>query len=177
MIAACLVLVAIPLSLAAQSIVDGTFRLSGLIGLSRGQAASLNVTNSSREVKEVHFFFIDIDGRLLKSSSGRVLPGRSMGVVLSHSEIRDPVDPTGRVQVRAAVRFSDPPNPDSDPPQPDSDPPQPDSDTPGELVISSLEVFDEATGKTSFGLLLPAVRSTNVYLPATDVGVIGQEQR
>jgi hypothetical protein len=167
MIAACLVLVAIPLFLAAQSIGDGYFRLSGLIGLSRGQAASLNVTNSSREVKEVHFFFIDIDGRLLKSSSARVLPGRSMGLVLSHSEVRDP---TERVQVRGAVRFSDPPNPDADPPEPDADPPS-------ELVISSLEVFDEATGKTSFGLLLPAVRGTNVYLPVTDVGVIGQEQR
>ena len=164
MIAICLVLVAIPLSLAAQSVDEGTFRLSGLIGLSRGQAASLNVTNSSREVKEVHFFFIDIDGRLLKSSSGRVLPGQSMAMVLSHSEIRDAVgDPTGRVQVRGAVRFADPPEPDADPPS--------------ELVISSLEVFDEATGKTSFGLLLPAVRGTNVYLPVTDVGVIGQEQR
>ena len=179
LIAVCLVLVAIPLSLAAQSIDDGTFRLSGLIGISRGQAASLNVTNSSREVKEVRFFFLDVNGRLLKSSSGRVLPGQSMSMVLSRAEVRDPVgDPNGRVQVRGLVRFSTPPEPDADPPSPDAEPPQPDVDPPSpDLVISSLEVFDEASGKTSFGLLLPAVRGTNVYLPVTDVGVIGQEQR
>ncbi len=157
LIATCLVLVAIPVFVAAQSMEDGTFfRLSSLVGLSRGESASLNVTNSSLEVKEIHFYFIDADGRLLKSSSARVLPGQSLSFMLSHSELRDPA---GRIQLRGAVRFTDPLEPDTDPPNPD-------------LVMSSLEIYDEATGKTSFGLLLPAVRGARVYFPFADAGVV-----
>jgi hypothetical protein len=163
-IATCLVLVAMPIFAAAQSTGDEVFqsdlRLSGLTGISRGQAASLNVTNSSREVKEVQFFFIDLNGRLLKSSSARIVPGQSMSLMLSHSELRDPA---GRLQIRGAVRLADPPSPDVDPPQPD-------------LVISNLEIIDEATGRTSFGLLLPAVRGANVYFPFIEAGAIRQEQ-
>jgi hypothetical protein len=162
-IATCLVLVAIPIFAAAQSTGDEVFhpdlRLSGLTGISRGQAASLNVTNSSREVKEVQFFFIDRNGQLLKSSSARILSGQSLSLTLSHSELRDLA---GRVQIRGAVRLADPPNPDADPPNPD-------------LVISNLEIYDEATGKTSFGLLLPAVRGANVYFPFIDAGTNSQE--
>ncbi len=162
-IATCLALVAIPIFAVAQIRDDEVFHpdlmLSALTGISRGEVASLNVTNSSLEVKAVQFFFIDINGRLLKSSSARVLPGQSMSLALSHSELRDSAL---RVQVRGAIRLTDPPNPDADPPQPD-------------LVSSSLEIYDEATGKTSFGLLLPAIRGTNVYFPFTDVSAIRQE--
>ncbi len=156
-IATCLMVVAIPVFLAAQSrSTEVTTEppppdlwMSGLIGLVRGQAASLSITNSTRDVQEAQFFFLDMDGNLLKTSSARIMPGQSMGLTMSRSEVRDP---SLRVQVRGVVRLADPPNPDADPPQPD-------------LVLSSLEVFDESTGKTSFGLLVPAVRSVNVYFP------------
>ena len=155
MIVACFILVAIPIFTAAQSIEDGTFfRMSSLIGLSKGESASLNVTNSSRAIIAIRFYFIDAEGRLLKSSSARVMPGQSLSLMLPYSELRDA---TGRVQVRGVVR-ADPPG-ESDPPS-ESDPP-----CEADLVQSSLEVYDEATGKTSFGLLLPAIRGTNVYLP------------
>src|SRR5215208_4826427 len=119
-IATCLVLVAIPIFAVAQIRDDEVFHpdlmLSALTGISRGEAASLNATNSSREVKEIYFYFIDINGRLLKSSRARVLPGQSMSLMLSHSELRDSAL---RVQIRGAVRFTDPPSPDADPPSPD----------------------------------------------------------
>src|SRR5829696_5116864 len=86
--ATCFILVAIPIFAAAQSSSDEVFHpdlmLSGLTGLARGQAASLNVTNSSHLVREAQFFFLDQNGRLLKSSSARLLPGQSLSLVLSH---------------------------------------------------------------------------------------------
>jgi hypothetical protein len=158
LIATCLILVAIPFYAAAQGsseeIIHPDLMLSALTGLVRGQAASLNVTNSSREVRELQLFFIDRNGRLLKSSSARLLPGQSTSLELSHSESRSP---EGRIQIRGAVRLTDPPSPDADPPSPD-------------LVLRNLEIYDEATGRTSFGLLLPAVRSAKVYLPLAETG-------
>lgn len=152
--AICLLLVATSVVAVAQSSVEeGTqpdLRLSALAGLSEGQAASLNVINSSREAREMQLVFIDTGGRLLKSSVARLLPGQSMSLLLSHSELRGH---GGRLQIRGAVRLVDPPEPD--------------------LVISNLEIFDEVTGRTSFGLLLPAVRGINLYFPF-DTGAVRQ---
>lgn len=162
MIAACLVLAAIPSLTAAQSTeIPDTFCVSGLIGLSRGQAVSLNFTNNAREVTVAHFYFLDTEGRLLKSSSVRVLPGQSLGLELSYRELRG-ASP-GRAQIRGVVRLTEPPEPDADPLSPD-------------LVRSNLEIYDEATGKTAFGLLLPAIRNARLYFPYTDAGAVRQEQ-
>ena len=130
LIATCLLLVALLLFTAAQSTAleepINVFAMSGLIGLSRGEAASLNFTNVDRQVREVRLYFLDITGNPLKSSMERVSPGQSVRLVLPHDEIRD----TGqnRIPIRGVVVLGDPPG-EADPPGPD-------------LVISSLEVFD-----------------------------------
>jgi len=163
-IAACLMLVAVPLITVAQTAppagASDTFYCSGLVGLSKDQTASISYTNMSREVKDVRFYFFDADGSLLKSSSGRVSPGQSLSSELSYRELR--IAEAGAARVRGTVRLTTPPEPDADPPSPDANPPQPD------LGASSLYVFDEVTSKVTFGLLLPAIRSPRVYFPLND---------
>ena len=159
LIATCLLLVALPFFSAAQSTTLeeplNIFAMSGLIGLSRGDAASLNFTNADRQLRVVRLYFLDTNGKPVKSSMERVSPGQSVRLVLSRDEIGDPGE--NRVPVRGVVVLSDPPS-ESDPPG-ETTPPDPD------LVISSLEVFDAATGRTSFGLLLPAIRNPRIYFP------------
>ncbi|HJQ22559.1 MAG TPA: hypothetical protein VKA60_01500 [Blastocatellia bacterium] len=156
-IAACLMLAAIPLITVAQTTplagTSDTFYCSGLIGLSKDQTASISYTNMDREVKDVRFYFFDADGSLLKSSSARVSPGQSLGLELSYRELRIPEG--GLARIRGTVRLTTPPEPDATPPEPD-------------LGMSSLNIFDEATSRVTFGLLLPAVRSSRIYFPFND---------
>jgi hypothetical protein len=111
-----------------------SFHWSGLFGIAMGETANLNYTNGDRDPAEVVMMFLDTSGGVIKSSRARVAPGHSFGLLLPYSETNSRA---GRVQVRALVRFARP------------------SDS--ALSISSVEVFDDATGRTSFGLLLPAV--------------------
>jgi hypothetical protein len=162
--AACLALVATPIFTAAQTTELGSplYCMSGLIGLNRTQAATLNFTNVDRQLRVAHLYFLDADGASLKSSTERVMPGQSVNLMLSYSEVAGR-GYDGRVQLRGVIVLADPPG-ESDPPG-EVTPPDPD------LSISSLEVLDEATGKTSFGLLVPAVRNARIYFPfATSAG-------
>jgi hypothetical protein len=56
------------------------------------------------------------------------------------------------VGVRGVVKFFGSPDPDADPPGPD-------------LSLASMQIYDVLSGKTSFGLLLPAIRNADLYFP------------
>ena len=165
--AACVTVAAILVSAVAPSraVADasGTLQATSLIGLARGEAASLNFTNVSREVVQAALVFLDRDGRRLKASRARVSPGQSLSLGLSFGEVATPRDV--RVQIRVIV-LAQPPDPDAQPPDPDADPPT-------ERMLASLEVFDERTGKSAYGLLLPAVPISATG--GAGAGIIGLE--
>jgi hypothetical protein len=113
-----------------------SFHWSGLVGISAGETASINFVNLERNEASVRLVFFDEEGRILKSVRQRVGAGRSAVLILPYSELGGR---SGRAHLRTMVRIVD-----SDAGRPE----------PGGL--STLEVFDDATGRTSFGLLLPA---------------------
>ncbi len=109
-----------------------SFHWSGLFGLTNGEAASLNYTNLSRRPAEARLSFYDANGNLLKQSTARLESGQSAVLILPYIDLGR----VGRVQIRGSVRLSTPPEP--------------------VRGVGAVEVFDTASGKTSFGLLLPA---------------------
>jgi hypothetical protein len=145
-VAACVVAGAIVASAAAPTRAIAassgcTLKATSLFGLARGEGMSLNFTNVGREVLVAALLFLDRDGHPMKASRARVGPGESMSLGLSYGEV---VAPAGvRPQTRAVVAAQ---SPDAD------------ADTPSELGVASLEVFDEGTGKSAYGLLLPAIQ-------------------
>lgn len=106
---------------------------SAPFGIAAGQVARLNVVNAdARERKLFVMQFLDEQGNILKTARATVEPKHSFGLLLPAREIgRDEI----RSQIRAVVMMQG-------------------SRT--NRLIGSVEVFDEATSKTSFGLLLPA---------------------
>lgn len=78
--------------------------------------------------------FTDGAGQTLKADTVRVAAGGSAVLILPYRELGSRTG--GREQIATMVRV----------------------DRPGGERIVTLEIFDEATGWTSFGLLLPAVR-------------------
>ena len=130
---------------------DGNvYLMSRLLNFSKGQAVGIHFCNVARETAAVRFFFVDANGNIFKSASARVLPGQTVSISFSFSEL--PRSSPLRVGVRGVVVLTQPPDPDAQPPDPD-------------LGLANMEVYDVLTGRTSFGLLLPAVRSLNVYFP------------
>jgi len=155
-VAACVSAAAIVASAAAptRAIAASSCKLkaTSLVGLARGEGMSLNFTNVGREVLVAALLFLDRDGRPVKASRARVGPGESMSLGLSYGEV---VAPAGvRAQTRAVVAAK---SPDAD------------ADPPSELGVASLEVFDEGTGKSAYGLLLPAIQPS--ARSGGDVGV------
>jgi hypothetical protein len=112
-----------------------------LMGINRIEAMSLNFINVSDEVLVATLLFQDRDGRPVKTSRAPVGPGESLSLGLSYGEVAAlaGVRPQTRVVVLAQ-------------------PPAPEADPSSELGVASLEVFDERTGKSAYGLLLPAIR-------------------
>ena len=139
-------------AIGSAQITDGTrvYLMSSLLNFSRGQAVSLNFTNVDRQVRDARLNIVDANGETLKTATGRVLPGQSVSLNFTYGEL--PRGAALRAGVRGVVVLVTPPEPDADPPSPD-------------LSLANLEIYDVLTGKTSFGLLLPAVRSLNVYFP------------
>jgi len=82
----------------------------------------------------VELVFTDGAGQTLKADTVRVAAGGSAVLILPYRELGSRTG--GREQIATMVRV----------------------DRPGGERIVTLEIFDEATGWTSFGLLLPAVR-------------------
>lgn len=106
---------------------------SASFGLTAGQAARLSVINpDARGRKTVEMQFVDEAGNVLKTVRATIEPKQTFGLLLPYSEIGRA---DARVQVRATVRLRG-------------------RET--NRLLGGVEVYDEATGKTSFGLLLPA---------------------
>ena len=126
------------------------YLMSRLLNFSKGQAVGIHFCNVARETAAAKFYVVDANGNILKSASARVLPGQTVSISFSFSEL--PRSSPQRVGIRGVVLLTTPPEPDAQPPDPD-------------LGLANMEVFDVLTGRTSFGLLLPAVKSLNVYFP------------
>lgn len=105
-------------------------------GLAVGQTARINVFNNGEESGIIIYSFLDSQGRVLAQSE-RVMapPGHIMSFDLDGDSIDRVRDRFGRVQMRAVVTALGGP------------------DTKNSRV--SLEVFDNATGKTSFVIIPP----------------------
>jgi hypothetical protein len=126
------------------------YLMSRLLNFTRGQAVSLNFTNVDRVTRDAALYIVDTDGNTLRSATARVAPGQTVGLNFTFGELSR-VNST-RVGLRGVVVLAQPPEPDVEPPTAD-------------LSLGNIEVYDVPTGKTTFGLLLPAVRSLNVYFP------------
>ena len=105
-------------------------------GLAQGQTARINVFNNGEESGIIIFSFLDSQGRTLAQSE-RVMvpPGHIMSFDLDGDSIDRIRDRFGRIQLRAVVTALGGP------------------DTKNLRI--SLEVFDNATGKTSFVINSP----------------------
>jgi hypothetical protein len=103
-----------------------------VVGLTSGQTARLNVLNSGEEIGLIiNWKFFDSQGRVLAQSPERQLipPGQMMAFDLNADELNAPRDRFGRIQIRAVAQSVGNQN--------DND------------LRVSLEVFDNATGKTT----------------------------
>ena len=142
----------LPVIAAAQTTEIGgnVYLMSRLLNFTRGQAVGIHFVNVAREPVSARMYFVDENGNVLKSASTRVVPGQAVSLNFTFGELSR-TSPT-RVGVRGVVVLTTPPEPDTDPPEPD-------------LSLANMEVYDVLTGKTTFGLLLPAVRSLNVFFP------------
>ena len=143
------VLLAIPTIAGAQTIDLNVYLLSRTIHFVKGQAVSIDFCNVDRVARDVKMYFVDEMGNTLKSSQARVPPGQTVSLNFTYGEL--PRGNAMRVGIRAAIAVVAPTD-TVDPPQPD-------------LSLANLEIFDTQTGRTSFGLLLPAVRNPNVLFP------------
>jgi len=142
---------AIPAMAAAQTIeAPKLYLMAGLIHFTRGQAVSIDFCNVDRVTRDVKLYFVDANGNVLKTSSAQVAPGRSASLNFGYNEL--PRGSASRMAMRGIIAIADPPSPDADPPNPD-------------LTLGSIQIYDVLTGRTEFGLLVPAVRSLNVYFP------------
>ena len=130
----------------------------GSFGIAQGQLARINLV-SLRQPREsnppnpdrAELMFLGDDGRVLATRRVAIGAGQSASLEISMDNLG--VTST-RLQLRAKVRFTDPPNPDADPPNPDR------------VAIATVEVV-ERSGKTT--LMLPYfVRGTDP--PQPDLG-------
>jgi len=101
---------------------------SPMVGLARGQTARLNVVNigdPNLEPCEVQMVFYDSQGEALARDVQKLDPGVATFLDLGYSDVGDP---TLRVQIRSWVKVvvGDP-----------------------NICLSSLEIFDDETGKTT----------------------------
>ena len=142
---------AVPAITAAQTQLGGNiYLMSRLINFSRGQAVGIDFCNVDRVARDIRMYLVDANGNVLQSANKRVAPGQTVGIWFEFSQL--PRTSSMRVGVRGVVVLAQPPDPDAQPPDPD-------------LSLANMEVYDVLTGRTSFGLLLPAIRNPNVYFP------------
>lgn len=126
---------------------------SGIIAIAPGESASLNVTNLDSDLTVARLVFVDADGNELKSMMARVPGGRSAMLTLNYNELGDR---TGRAPIAALLV-------------------RPSQEAEKQLA-SIVEVFDNNNGRTSFGLLLPAVRTAHNYFALLQEGVFKFDQ-
>ena len=144
-------LIAVPTIAGAQTELPGNiYLMSRLLNFSRGQAVSIDFCNVGRVTREVRIYFVDVNGNVIKSAVKRAAPGQTVDVLLNFADM--PRNGTARAGVRGVVVIPGTQDGQADVPEPD-------------LSLANMEVYDVQTGRTSFGLLLPAIKSLNVYFP------------
>lgn len=117
----------------------------GQIGIAAGQSVQLNVVhpglNAPPEPESpvaVHLTILDSHGNTLASSVERLLPGGSVSLTLNRDTL--PARTGNRMSLRGLVSFQAPPEPERQ----------------GRTrLVSTLEVIDNVTGRTSFVLQAP----------------------
>lgn len=151
LIIASIFLAVAPIIAAAQTTEIGrsVYLMSGLANFTKGQAVSLDFTNVDRVPRDIKMFILDANGDTLKSVTWRVNSGQSVSLSFMFGDLGR--INTQRMGVRGVVIVQ--------PTEPDANPPQPD------FSLANLEIYDVATGKTTYGLLLPAVRNINALFP------------
>ena len=109
-----------------QAAVGPDIKPSPMVGLAKGQTARLNVVNLfPPDPCDVSTVFYDSQGKALARDIQKIAPGEASFSELSYAEIGNP---NIRVQIRAVVQFS--------------------SKDCSAQVLTSLEVYDDETGRT-----------------------------
>ncbi len=114
------------------------------VGIAPGQTARLNAFNTNEERGIIiNWKFLDSQGRILAQSREPQLipPGQMRSFDLNADEVNTTRDPSSRVQVIAIIRTIE------------------DPDT--IYLHTSLEVFDNATGKTTVSVSPTLVKGVN----------------
>jgi hypothetical protein len=113
----------------AQGRIAPSFRAYGIIGIASGQTARLNaVTVGVRQEILIELSFLDREGNVLARTVERASPGRAISL-----ELRFIPGPSGnRLPIRGLVRWAAQLGQE-------------------EYVIHSMEVIDDATGRTVLG--------------------------
>ena len=110
----------------------------GAVGLVAGQTARLNVSILSpappTDPTAVEIRFLDSNGAIIKQTIVQLAPGQTAFTDFSPADVA-PGAAVARMQIRAEVRVTITPGP---------------QETTSGRLISTLEIFDNATGKTSF---------------------------
>ena len=110
----------------------------GAVGIASGQTARVNVTSLSpaapSDPTAVEIRFLDSNGAVVKQTTVTLAPGQSAAFDFSLADVT-PGAASSRMQIRAEVQVTVAPGP---------------GETPPSALVSTLEVFDNATGKTSF---------------------------
>ena len=149
-------LMAIAAIAAAQTVeVTKLYLMSSFINFTKGQAVSIDFCNVDKVTRDVKLFFVDANGNVLKTAPARVAPGQAVSLNFTYGEL--PRGSSARMGIRGIIAVTDPPG-EANPPT-ETEPPDP------ELSLGSMQVYDVLTGKTTVGLLLPAIRNLNVYFP------------
>ena len=126
----------------------------GMVGITQGQTIRLNVVNAipydsafPPGPSRVVLTFLDADGHRLRDRRGEIIrravdlePGKATSLDLNADDLQYPPGPT-RLQLRAIVNAQPPPIPDSEIPPPVHD-----------RIVTSVEVFNNANGRTVFAL-------------------------
>lgn len=128
----------------------------GMVGMTQGQSIRLNVVNTdfAREGElppdpcRVVLTFLDADGHRLRSRDGSIIrramelpPGQAAFLDLNADDLQYPPGPS-RLQLRAVVNVLPPPVSDR-------------TELPPDPCVPSVEVFNNANGRTIFALSAP----------------------
>ena len=139
----------------------GADRISfGMVGITQGQTVRLSVVNAipydsafPPGPSRVALTFLDAEGRRFRNREGSIIrravdlqPGRATFLDLNADDIQWPPGPT-RIQLRAVVIVVPPPTGDSN----EQPPPV------GERIVPSVEVFNNANGRTVLFIGNPGV--------------------
>ena len=125
-------------------------RAFGAVGIVSGQTARVNVTSLSpaapSDPTAVEIRFLDSNGGVIRQTTVTLAPGQSALFDFSLADVT-PAAASSRMQIRAEVEVTVPPV---------------SGETPSSALVSTLEVFDNATGKSSFLYCCPwGIQSLN----------------